>query len=114
MTYPQLDERCLALLREAVTRLGSITAVAARLEYARSSVSMALKGCYPGDAQHLASRIMDIFADHVACPHVGHEIPTSACRAHRDRPLSTANRELVKQWQACRACPINKGDGSCG
>ncbi|CAA0087007.1 Uncharacterised protein [Starkeya nomas] len=106
-TYPQLDERSLALLREAVLRLGSRGAVAEKLGYARTAVSQALNGCYPADTGKLAARIVEIFADHVACPHLLREIRAGDCREHRERPLSTANREAIKHWQACRACPLN-------
>ncbi|WP_310200752.1 hypothetical protein [Ancylobacter sp. 3268] len=107
MTYPQLDPRCRSLLEEARQRLGSITAVAAKLDYARSSVSMALAGHYPGDVRQLAARIVEIFADHVACPHLGQDIPTARCRETRERPFTDTSRDAIKQWQACRTCPLN-------
>lgn len=114
-TYPQLDERCLGLLREAVERFGSITAAAEHLGYARTAISQALAGRYPGGVGKLSARIIERLADHVACPHLAREIRAAECRGHRESPLSTASREAIKHWQACRACPLNptaKGDAA--
>lgn len=107
VNYPQLDPRALALLHEAIARHGSQGAVAALLGYARTAVNQALHGRYPADARKLSARIVEVFADHVACPHLQREIPSASCREQRERPLSTANREAIKHWQACRSCPLN-------
>lgn len=111
--YPQLDERARALLADAVAREGSITATARRLGYARSSVSLALAGRYTADVGKLRARILEAFADLVACPHLGRDIPPADCLAHRTRPMPTASRDALKHWQACRQCPnnTNREDG---
>jgi len=106
-TYPQLDERTLRLLVEAVARHGTRGVVADMLGYTRTAVSQALNGRYPADTRKLAARIVEVFADHVACPHLALDIPSAACREHREAPLSTASREAIKHWQACRTCPLN-------
>ena len=103
----QLDKRALILLHAAVDRLGSVAAVARELGYARSSVSMAADGRYPGNARHLQAAIIERYADGLFCPHLRVEIAPAACRDHRERPLPTSPRAAVKHWQACRACPLN-------
>lgn len=107
VTYPQLDERALNLLRQARERLGSIKAVAEALGYKRPSVSMALAGKYQGDTKHLRARIFEVFADRVLCPHLSRDIPPADCRTFRERPIPTSPLAAVKHWQACRICPLN-------
>ncbi|MCJ8142934.1 helix-turn-helix transcriptional regulator [Ancylobacter sp. A5.8] len=106
-TYPQLDDRCLALLREALERYGTRDAVAEQLGVSRTAVSQALNGRYPADVRRLAAKIVERFADHIACPHLAREIRSAECVELRERPLTPTSREAVKQWQACRACPLN-------
>lgn len=105
--YPQLDERGQMLLREALKKHGSRAAVAEQLGVARTAVSQALNGRYPADARKLAAKIVERFADHVACPHLAREIRSAECVELRERPFVPTGREAVKQWQACRACPLN-------
>lgn len=104
-SYAQLSEADLALLRAAVTRHGSIAAVAAALGYSRPSISMALSGQYKGNTGRLAARIRDVLRAAVECPHLGQTIAASRCAELRALPLSTSNRAALKQWQACRVCP---------
>lgn len=105
--WPQLDERTLAILRDAVSRLGSIAATATALGYKRPSISMALAGRYPGDCRHLRSAIYDTFAERVDCPHLCRDISPAECKSFRERPLPTSSREAFKHWQACQRCPLN-------
>lgn len=110
-TYEQLDAEALDLLRRAVERHKSKGAVAALLGYSRPAVSMALSGTYKGNTRHLRERIVAVLVDQVQCPHIGEAIPPARCAELRARPMSTSNRDALKQWQACRSCPFNgRGD----
>jgi DNA-binding transcriptional regulator YdaS (Cro superfamily) len=110
--YPQLDDQALALLRLHLERLGGNKAELARtLGVARSSISQALDGKYPGDTRNLRAHIMETLADQVLCPHLGVELAPAACKALRERPLSaaSASRADAKHWQACQCCVQNPG-----
>lgn len=103
----QLDERCLTLLRQEVERQGSIAAVARSIDYARTAVSQALAGKYPGDTRHLAAKIVETFADRVWCPHLQRDLAPADCRQARTRPIPTSDPRALDHWSACRTCPSN-------
>ena len=105
--YPQLDERRLELLRDAVAREGSISAVARRLNYTRSAISQALSQRYPADTGVLASKIENAFAGVRHCPHLDQDIEADECRWWRTRPCPTSRPSDVRHWGACKTCPNN-------
>lgn len=105
--YRQLDAHALALLRNAVERLGSITAVAETLGYGRSSISLALAGKYTGDTRRVRQAIIEKLTGIIACPHLQTDMTAAECRTHRCRPVPTSSRAEVKHWQACQICPFN-------
>ena len=110
LRYPQLDAEAIDLLQARVAHhKGSRAAVARELGVARSSVSQALDGKYPGDTRKLRAKIIEIFANQVMCPHLETEIAPSVCKAARERPLRSASgsRADVKHWQACQGCQNN-------
>lgn len=104
--YDQLDDEAMALLRQGLAQAGSITALSVRLGYSRPALSAALAGKYKGHTTRLRARLFEVLHGGVACPHLGGEtIPAGQCAELRARPLSTSNRDALKQWQACRICP---------
>lgn len=105
--YKQLDEYALQLLRDGCERLGSIAAVARKIGYARSGVSLALTGNYPGDTGKMREAIMEQLQGMITCPHLGHELTAGECRLFRERRCPTSNRTEVKHWQACQICEFN-------
>lgn len=107
LTYPQLDDHAHALLTDAVKRLGTKKAAGDAIGYSRQAVSLGLARKYRGDTKGLRAAILERFADHVLCPHLDRGIPPADCRAFRERPLTLANPEALKHWQACRGCPNN-------
>lgn len=109
--YEQLDGEALALLRAAVSQHGSITAVARLLGYSRPAISGALGGTYGANVSALRTRIYELLREGVICPHTNMAISAETCRDHRERPMSTANRDALKQWQACRACRLGGCNG---
>ena len=52
----------------------TVTAVAAKIGYKRTSVSLALHGNYPGDTKYIAAAIVEKFSAEIACPHLKREI----------------------------------------
>ena len=109
--YEQLSGAALDRLRAAVIAQGSIQAVATALGYSRPAISAALAGRYKGHTHKLRARIAEVLVDQVQCPHLGVALTPAACRDLSGRGMSTANREAIKQWQACQSCPHRKGDG---
>lgn len=103
--YDQLDDEAMTLLRQGLAQAGSITALAARLGYSRPAISAALAGTYKGHTTRLRARLFEALQGGVECPHLGDTIPAGQCADLRARPLSTSNRDALKQWQACRICP---------
>jgi len=109
VTYQQLDQDALQLVEARVRTLGSRAAVAAELGYARSTLSLAMDGKYPGETKHLRAAIIAAYASRVLCPHLGTDIAPARCLENRTRTLqqSLGSREAVKQWQACQTCTQN-------
>ncbi len=106
----QLDAEALELLGARVAQLkNSRAAVARELGVARTSVSQALDGKYPGDTRKLRAKIIERYANQIKCPHLGVELAPSICKLSRERSLSAASgsRADVKHWQACQMCIHN-------
>jgi hypothetical protein len=99
------------LLRDAVDRLGSIQAVADRIGYSRTAVSLVLSGTYAKDTTALARAVLTRL-DLVSCPVLG-EIAGDQCRAHQAAPFSAANPQRIALYRACRTgCPHSAIEGS--
>lgn len=107
--HPQLDREALDLLNARVELLGSRAKVAAELGYARSAISQAMDGKYPGDTKHLRAAIVEAYASRIDCPHLGTDLAPETCREYRERSMQEAlgSRDTVKLWQACRICSRN-------
>lgn len=92
----------LALLSEEAART-SITAVARRLGYARTSVSLALSGKYPGATDKLAAAVLAVLGT-VDCPHLGFPVSPSRC-ADASGEMPTSSPGDLRLWRACQGCP---------
>lgn len=107
VAYPQLEARTHALLAARVATVGTKAGVAGELGVTRTAVSQALAGKYPADTRRLAVKILERYADGIACPHLKRDLPPTECRSLRERPLPTSPLAAVKHWQACRHCRNN-------
>jgi DNA-binding transcriptional regulator YdaS (Cro superfamily) len=107
MTYTQLDPDTIAILTGRATELGSRAAVARELGVSRSAISQAIDGRYPGDTGRIKAKIIERYAEAVACPHLGRDIPPTECRRHRSRPTTSASPTAFAFARACRACVHN-------
>ncbi|GAB6035798.1 hypothetical protein JCM15519_03570 [Fundidesulfovibrio butyratiphilus] len=94
----------LALLEEEAART-SIAAVARRLGYARTSVSLALSGKYPGTTDKLAATVLAVLGT-VDCPHLGFPVSPARCAANSGK-MPTSSPGDLRLWRACQACPHN-------
>ena len=103
----RLNDRSVELVQGAIERFGSVQAVATKIGYARSSLSLAMSGRYVGSLDKMELAIAAELSVAVACPHLGRSISGADCRNHRTRPIPTANPVDLKFWRACRYCPLN-------
>lgn len=93
------------LLRDAVARHGSISAVARIIGYKRPSVSLYLAGRYPADPSRIEAAILAKLAGRVACPHLGRDIAGDDCRGFALRPMPMSDPRALRHWRACQGCP---------
>lgn len=101
----------LALLRTEVAKGRSIAAVARDAGMARPSLSMLLAGTYPAASlarvtARFEGPVLARFRDQVNCPPLG-VIGRAECRALASAPMSASDPARLRQWAACRACPLN-------
>jgi hypothetical protein len=102
----------IGLCRAEVAKGKTISQVARECGMPRSSLSMLLSGDYPAQSLDLVTRkygqrIVQIYRDAVICPHLHRSIPSDECRAHAEAPMTTSRPEKLRQWRACRRCPLN-------
>ena len=107
-----IEPEWLALLRAEVAKGRSITEVAREAGMKRPSLSMLLSGTYPAaslgrvTAKHQGP-VLARYRDQVPCPHLDRAIGRAECRAHASAPMSASDPARLRQWAACRACPLN-------
>jgi len=97
------------VLADAVAAPGmSQNKMANQLGVSTSMLSQVLRGIYPGNTEKLQMKVEGQFMNRVVnCPIKG-EIPIDECHEHQQRPFSSANRERVKLYRACRSgCPYS-------
>lgn len=98
----------LSILRSEITKSGSIAAVARKLDYARTTISLVHHGRYGGSTDRIAARVIEVFASNVDCPHVGTEIERSECDTMRHATMPTNSAARLRHWTACQSCPIHQ------
>jgi transcriptional regulator with XRE-family HTH domain len=104
------DPRWLELLR-AEADLTSRAAVADRIGYSRTTISLVLSGKYPGNTDKIAAKALAGLEPvlTVACPYLGVEIEAAACNQHSGQRAPTHNPAKMNHWKACHQCPKRKG-----
>jgi DNA-binding transcriptional regulator YdaS (Cro superfamily) len=95
-------DAAMALLR-LKCRETSVTRVAERLGYSRTSVSLAVNGRYPGNVETLLRKVAAVYGN-VECPYLGREIPPDECVENALRPCPTHNPMQMRHWRACQDC----------
>lgn len=83
-----------------------IKAVAAKLGYSRTAISLVLAGKYPGSASKVAQRVVEILGT-VYCPSQGEVIAYRSCELMRLREAPTHNPQLMRHWRCCQTCTNN-------
>jgi hypothetical protein len=88
-------------------------ALAARLDYSRTTVSLVLSGTYPGNTDRIAERAIAVLElpQVVQCPYLGQELTIAACRDYSTQRAPTHHPTKMAHWRACQQCQNNcKGD----
>lgn len=93
-------------LLAAALRKHGLTQVALDLGYAKSSISLASNGRYPGGTERIEAKVLEIYG-RIQCPHLGEALTPAACATHRSRPVPTSNTAGLRHWKACRECAHN-------
>ena len=91
----------------AACRADGITATAARLGYARSSISLVVHGQYPSTTREIEKAVTRYLDAMVPCPHLGRPITTGICAAAGAGPMPKNDPDRFRLWTACRTCPLN-------
>ena len=85
----------------------SQAAVARKLGYSRSYISLALKGSKAHQTDTFTRRVVEVFGDErVDCPVLG-DISMQRCVSERKKEFSTANPVRVELWDTCKNCENN-------
>lgn len=100
------------LLREELAKGKSVSQISREIGLARPSVSMLLSGTYPAQSLDLVTakhgaRVVEIYRNQVACPHLRRSVAKEVCRAHASAPMSSSCPDRLAHWAACRRCPLN-------
>lgn len=86
----------------------SITHVADKIGYSRSTISLVLSGKYNGGTDKIAAKVIGTFTDSIQCPHLGHDITQAACADHQSRKMPTSDPAALRHWIVCRGgCPFS-------
>lgn len=99
------EPRWLQLVREAVGSTNR-AAVASRLGYSRTTISLVVAGKYPGRIDKIAKKAIEVLEPPVtvACPHLSEEIPVEQCIQFAQRKVPTHNPQKMAHWRACQEC----------
>lgn len=97
------------ILTDEVNRHGSIAAVARKLGYARTTISLVYHGRYPVPPDKIAVRVLEVFASNITCPHLRDDIPRTACDELRNAAMPTNSATRLRHWTACQTCPLYTG-----
>jgi hypothetical protein len=99
------EPRWLELIRVEAGRT-SIAAVALRLNYSRTAISLVLAGKYPGRLDKMEKRAIEVLEPPVtvACPYLGGDIPIKECQEFSIRRVPTHNPQKMAHWRACQSC----------
>ncbi|MDX1301219.1 hypothetical protein [Photobacterium sp.] len=101
------NEDWLETLKGEVAKPGSSqNKIAKELGVSSSMLSQVVRGIYPGNTEILKIKVKGKYMKAtVTCPIKG-ELPINECLMYQEMPFSSANRERVRMYRACRSgCP---------
>ena len=83
-------------------------AVADKLGYSRTTISLVMAGKYPGKTDDVAARVAERLGG-FACPYDGQTITPEQCRKSAKEAAPTHNPSKMAKWSACQNCQRNGG-----
>lgn len=103
------EPRWMVLLRAEAART-NIAAVAIRIGYSRTTISLVMAGKYPGKPERIAAAVLAQLEPvlTVDCPYLGVAIEPQQCNQHAGQRAPTHNPQKMLHWRACRQCPNRK------
>ncbi|MDQ2822431.1 MAG: helix-turn-helix domain-containing protein [Pseudomonadota bacterium] len=107
------EPRWLEMLRAEAART-TIAAVAVRLGYSRTTISLVMAGKYPGSTEKIAAASLAALEPvlAVSCPYLGIQIELATCQEHANQRVPTHNPSKMHHWRACHQCPNFKKGAS--
>lgn len=105
MSYPTAKPKWVVLVEQRIEQLGSIQKVADELGYARSSLSLAIRGKYVGSTERLEETVLKVLGS-VHCPILDKSLEADECVQFREREAPTQNPAEMRFWRACQKCPV--------
>jgi len=97
------EPRWLALLRAEAKRTSNV-AVAKRLGYSRTTISLVLAGRYPGGTERIAAAVLAEL-DARDCPYLQQSIQAVECHDIAFGSAPTHHPMKLAHWRACQHCP---------
>lgn len=94
------------ILRREIAKAGNVRAVAEKLGYARSSISLYYNGRYTADVEQIEKKIIGTYTSKILCPYTNEIIDKSQCEEVEKQNLNTTNPVLFKLQQFCKSCPV--------
>lgn len=78
--------------------------VAQELGISPSKLSQTLRGIYPGSTDDIQVKAEGLYmTKKVYCPALNRDILVNECAENQQKPFSSANRERIKLFKACRS-----------
>ncbi|WP_142851015.1 XRE family transcriptional regulator [Telmatospirillum sp. J64-1] len=111
--------RALEIARDAVEHhnaanggKGGITAVAGKIGYSRTALSLYLAAKYPAnDVAKIEAAILAKLVGRIQCPHLATDLSVEVCAGYAARPMPLSSPSQLRHWQACQDCPNARKEG---
>lgn len=81
-------------------------AIAEKLGYSHTAITLYVNGKYPGGIARLEARIVEVYS-RIACPFLTRDISLADCTQYRTQDCPTSSPMAVRHWQACKSCAHN-------
>ncbi|WP_413672289.1 hypothetical protein ACEN9H_23515 [Massilia cellulosiltytica] len=102
------EPRWLSLMHEEAKRTNK-QALADRLGYSRTTVSLVMSGTYPGNTDKIAAKAIEVLEPVLVldCPYLGVQLPKEQCVEYATQRAPTHHPTKMAHWRACQQCQNN-------
>ncbi len=98
------DAHALTLAQNAIDA-SSITAVALKIGFSRTALSLYMNDKYPAEPEAIESAIRTRF-DQYPCNFTNEVITGQDCQQRANQPKPFGGRAKLTHWLACQSCPM--------